>query len=257
MPVTLEVEAGVATITMDIAGRKNALSNDLMGEVGARFLDVQEDTDVRAVILTGGGDDFCAGADIKSANADTSISASLKRMTVLARMIRGITLSDKPVIAAVRGVAVGVGWSLALACDYVIVAEDARFQFAFRHIGLGPDGGAVKLLMQNMGILKARQLIYSGRFVTGTEAGELGLASEVLPAADVLPRARELASELASAPTLSIAMAKRQFAVAQNQTLEEALNNECVMQALMTRSDDYLEGTTAFREKRKPVYKGA
>lgn len=256
MPVNLEIDAGVATITMDMPGRKNALSGEMMGDVGARFCDVQENISVRAVILTGGGEDFCAGADIKSARADNSITGSLKRMTVLARMIRGITLSDKPVIAAVRGVSVGVGWSLALACDYVIAASDARFQFAFRHIGLAPDGGAAKLLMQNMGVLKAKQLIYSGRFVSGTEAGELGLASEVLPSDEVLPRARELARELASAPTLALAMAKRQFNVAQNQTLDEALNNECVMQALMSQSEDNREGGAAFREKRKPVYNG-
>lgn len=256
MPVTLSVEGAVATITMDQSGRKNALSGELMGEVGQRFLEVQEDTAIRAVILTGAGDDFCAGADIKSAQADPSIAASIVRMTVLHRMVRGIVLSDKPVIAAVRGVSIGVGWSLALACDYVIAAEDARFQFAFRHIGLAPDGGATKLLVQNMGMLRAKQLIFSGRFVSGEEAHALGLASEVLPAEEVLARARELAADLASAPTLALAMAKRQFTAAQNQSYEEALANEIVMQPLMTRSDDYFEGTAAFREKRKPTYKG-
>ena len=256
MPVTLSVDGAVATITMDQPGRKNALSGELMGEVGARFLEVQEDTAIRAVILTGAGDDFCAGADIKSAHADPSIAASMVRLNVLHRMVRGIVLSDKPVIAAVRGVSIGVGWSLALACDYVIAAEDARFQFAFRHIGLAPDGGATKLLVQNMGMLRAKQLIFSGRFVSGAEAHALGLASEVLPAGEVLARARELAADLAAAPTLALAMAKRQFTAAQNQSYEEALASEIVMQPLMTRSDDYFEGTAAFREKRKPTYKG-
>jgi 2-(1,2-epoxy-1,2-dihydrophenyl)acetyl-CoA isomerase len=104
---------------------------------------------------------------------------------------------------------------MALACDYVIAAPDTRFQFAFRYIGLAPDGGAVHLLSQNVDQIRAKELVYSGRFVSGQEAATLGLVGEVVPAGDVMSRAQALAAELADAPTLSLKMTKRQFAAAE------------------------------------------
>lgn len=256
MAFKVEIDEGVATVTIDRPERKNALDHAHQAEFPDVFYRLQDDTAVRAVVLTGGGDDFCSGADVKGMQTDGSIADSFVRIQTLHRFMTALTNIERPVIAAVRGVAVGVGWSLALACDYVIAASDARFQFAFRHIGLAPDGGATKLLIQNLGVLRAKELIYSGRFVSGTEAHALGLATEVLPSDEVLARAQALAREFASAPSLALVMAKRQFASAQSQTYAEALSLEKTMQPLMTRTEDFAEGTTAFKEKRKPQYKG-
>lgn len=256
MAITIDIADGIATVTLDRPERKNALDHAHQEELPQVFTRLQDDTSIRVVILTGGGEDFCSGADVKGMQTDGSIADAFVRIKVLHRFMQALAEIERPVIAAVRGVAVGVGWSLALACDYVIAASDARFQFAFRHIGLAPDGGATKLLVQNLGVLRAKELIYSGRFVSGEEAYALGLATEVLPSDEVLPRARALARELAVAPSLALVMAKRQFAEAQSQTYAETLALERTMQPLMVRTEDFAEGTSAFREKRKPQYKG-
>jgi 2-(1,2-epoxy-1,2-dihydrophenyl)acetyl-CoA isomerase len=255
MTVSLTIDDGVATVTLDRADKKNALDRSMRAALPRLFEQVQDDVSVRAVILTGSGVDFCAGADVREMGGG-GIADSMARVEILHRMVRAIVRTDIPVIAAVRGVCIGVGWSMALACDYIVAAPDARFQFGFRHIGLAPDGGAVHLLSQNLGPIRAKSLIYSGRFVSGEEAFALGLASELAPAADVLSRARAIAEELATSPTLALKMAKRQFAAAETQTFEEALSGEMAMQPLMVRSDDFREGATAFKDKRRARFTG-
>jgi len=255
MTVSLTRNGPVATITFERADKKNALDRPMRERIPRLLEQVQDDVSIRAVVMTGSGADFCAGADVREMGGG-GIADSMARVEILHRMVRSVVRTDIPVIAAVRGVCVGVGWSMALASDYVIAAPDTRFQFAFRHIGLAPDGGAVHLLSQNLGPIRAKALVYSGRFVSGTEASELGLVSELAPAEDVLGRAHAIAAELAASPTLSLKMTKRQFAAAENQTFEEALSTEMVMQPLMIRSEDFREGTSAFKEKRKPSFKG-
>jgi len=255
MTVSLEIDGGVATITLDRPDKKNALVHAMRVAIPRLFEQVQDDVSIRAVILTGSGTDFCAGADVREMGGG-GIADSITRVEVLHRMVRAVVRTDIPVIAAVRGVCIGVGWSMALACDYIIAAPDTRFQFAFRHIGLAPDGGAVHFLSHNLGPIRAKSLVYSGRFVSGEEAAALGLVSELAPADQVLSRARAIAGELAESPTLSLRMAKRQFAAAETQTFEEALSAEIAMQPLMTRSNDFREGTTAFKEKRKAQFTG-
>ncbi|MEO5640712.1 MAG: enoyl-CoA hydratase-related protein, partial [Sphingomicrobium sp.] len=178
------------------------------------------------------------------------------KMRLLHRMVRGVASTDKPVISAVRGVCIGVAWSMALASDFVIAAEDARFQFAFRHIGLAPDGGAAFLLTRYVGLQRAKELIYSGRFVSGSEAVALGLALEAVPSDEVLPRALEMARGYAAAPTIALSMAKRQFNAAAAHDLDQALAFEANIQPLMVQTDDFREGAAAFKEKRKPSYSG-
>jgi len=255
MTVTLEKNGGVATIILDRPQTKNALNLEMRIGLPRLFEQVQDDASVRAVILRGSGTDFCAGSDVREMGGG-GIADSMARVEILHRMVRSVVRTDIPIIAAVRGVCIGVGWSMALACDYVIAAPDARFQFAFRHIGLAPDGGAVHLLSRNLGPIRAKALVYSGRFVSGDEANSLGLVSEVVPADEVISRAHLLASELAQGPTLSLRMIKRQFAAAETQTFEEALASEKIMQPLMIRSDDFRQGTSAFKEKRKALFTG-
>jgi 2-(1,2-epoxy-1,2-dihydrophenyl)acetyl-CoA isomerase len=171
-------------------------------------------------------------------------------------MARSVARTEKPVIAAVQGVCIGMSWALALACDVVVAAENARFQFAFRHIGLAPDGGAAFLLTRYLPLQRAKEVIYSGRFVSGAEACELGLALHALPPEEVMGKALDLARSFATSPTVALAMAKRQFDAAAGQTYDQALDFEANMQPLMVETLDFKEGTASFKEKRKPQFVG-
>lgn len=255
MPIDLAMDGNVAVITINRPEKKNALTFAMRMEVQTVFQQVQDDPDVRAVIFTGAGGDFSAGADLSEAGTG-GVAGSLHRMRLLHRMLRGVSHTNKPVIAAVKGVCIGMSWSMALACDLIVAAEDTRFQFAFRHVGLAPDGGASFLLSRYVGLQRAKEIIYSGRFVSGREAADLGLALEALPADQVMDRALEMAHSYAVAPTIALQMMKRQFDAAPAQTLDQALDFEANIQPLMVQTEDFREGTSSFREKRKPVFKG-
>lgn len=255
MAIDTAVADGIATITINRPEKKNSITLEMRGAIARAFHEAQDNPEVRVVVFTGAGSDFSAGADVGEMGTG-GINGSIRRMHHMHRMLRGVANTNKPVIAAVRGVCVGMSFSMALASDFIIAAEDARFQFAFRHLGLAPDAGAAFLLTRYVGIPRAKELIYSGRFVSGKEAAQLGIALEALPADDVLPRAMEMARTFATAPTLAITMAKRQFDSAAGQDLNQALDFEASMQALMVQSEDFKEGSAAFKEKRKPKYVG-
>ena len=255
MLVEFAVEDGVAVITINRPERKNAITLAMRTDIEHAFLKAQDDDDVRAIVLTGAGTDFSAGADVGEMGGD-GVRGSLYRMRHLHRMTRSVAGTNKPVIAAVQGVCIGMSWAMALACDMVVAAENARFQFAFRHIGLAPDGGAAFLLTRYVPIQRAKEIMYSGRFVSGAEACELGLALYALPPEEVLPKAMELAKSFATAPTLALSMAKRQFDAAAGQTYDQALDFEANIQPLMTQTQDFKEGTTSFKEKRKAAFTG-
>ena len=256
MSIDLVMDGNVAIITINRPEKKNSVTFDMRAQVQAVFQKVADDPEVRAIIYTGAGNDFSAGADVTEMGGG-GVPGSLLRMRLLHRMLRGVSHTNKPVIAAVRGVCIGMSWSMALACDFVIAAEDARFQFAFRNIGLAPDGGASFLISRYVGIQRAKEIMYSGRFVSGREAAALGLALEAVPADQVMDRALEMARGLAASPTLALSMMKRQFDAAPAQNLDQALDFEANIQPLMTQTEDFREGTSSFKEKRKPVFKGA
>jgi 2-(1,2-epoxy-1,2-dihydrophenyl)acetyl-CoA isomerase len=255
MGIEYSVSEGIATITINRPERKNAILLAMRLDIQRAFERAQDDDAVRAVIFTGAGMDFSAGADISEMGAGGAREA-LTRVRYLHRMCRAVAMTNKPVIAAVQGVCIGMSWSLALACDVVVAAEDARFQFAFRHIGLAPDGGAAYCLTRYVPLQRAKEILYSGRFVSGKEACDLGLALYALPAGEVQAKARELAAGFAQSPTLALAMAKRQLDAASAQTFEQALEFEASMQPVMVTTDDFREGKAAFSEKRKAVYSG-
>jgi 2-(1,2-epoxy-1,2-dihydrophenyl)acetyl-CoA isomerase len=256
MSVLMTVEDGVAVITINRPERKNAITLAMRLEIEAAFLRVQDDDSIRSVVLTGAGTDFSAGADVGEMGGG-GVPGSLMRIRYLHRMARSVSRTYKPVVAAVQGVCIGMSWALALASDVVVASETARFQFAFRHIGLAPDGGAAFLLTRYLPIQQAKEIMYSGRFVSGTEAKALGLALYALPADEVLAKAMELARNFAEAPTIALGMAKRQFEAAAGQTYEQALDFEANIQPLMVETEDFREGTASFKEKRKAQFRGA
>jgi 2-(1,2-epoxy-1,2-dihydrophenyl)acetyl-CoA isomerase len=171
-------------------------------------------------------------------------------------LIRAIRELPRPVVAAVNGVAAGAGVSLALACDLVLAAEDARFIQAFVKIGLVPDSGSTRTLVRTLGRHRAAQLIFSGEPLSAPDALAAGLVNRVVPADELPAAARAEASRLAAAPTRAIAYAKRLINAAEDADLDAQLAAEAAYQELAGRTEDHAEGVAAFGEKREPRFLG-
>lgn len=256
MSIDVSRQDNVAIVTINRPARKNAITLQMRGSFQTIFQDLADDNEIRAIVLCGAGGDFSAGADVGEMG-EGGVRGSMLKARVMSRMIRAVGQTNKPVVAAVEGVCIGASFAMALACDFIIAADNARFQFAFRHIGLAMDAAAGWLLERYVGIMRAKEIAYSGRFVSGTEARDYGFALESLPAGEVQARALALAQSLAAAPTLALSQIKRQFDANPGQSLTDALDFEAAVQALMTNTEDFREGTLSFKEKRKPAFKGA
>lgn len=255
MTVTVKVESSVGIVTLDRPDRMNAFTMAMREQIYRVFEQMAEDDAVRAVILTGAGGNFCSGADSGEMGASSS-AAFLKRMRWLHRAVRAIATIQKPVIAAVDGTCVGAGWSLALACDLAIATPRARFSQIFRRIGYAPDAGAAWHLARLVGVMRAKEIVYSGRMVEADEALRLGLVLELVESERLLPRAMEIARSLANGPTLALGLAKRQFDAAFSMPFDQFLAHEFSMQPLLATTSDHREGVTAAREKRPPRFTG-
>ena len=255
MSIELTTDGGVATITINRPEKKNALVLGMRSALADICWQVNEDPAIRAVVITGAGTDFCSGADVTEMGGG-GINGSLYRVRLMAKMIRSLARIQKPVIAAVRGVSVGAGWSIAMACDIIIASETARFCQIFKKIALAPDAGAVWFLTRYLGLAKAKELVYSARFVSAQEALELGLVNRVVADEQLLEEAYALAREYAAAPTVALGMAKRMFDAASTTTLDQFLDLEASMQPLVVTSTDFKEGASAFKEKRQANFTG-
>jgi 2-(1,2-epoxy-1,2-dihydrophenyl)acetyl-CoA isomerase len=207
------------------------------------------------VVVTGAGDAFCSGADV-SAMGGRDLASARVRMRTMHAMISAVHGLDKPVIAAVRGPAVGVGLSLALACDLVVASPTARFAQVFKRVGLAPDGGAVWFLSRLIGFARAKELVYSARTVEAQEAQALGIVQRIVPDDTLLDEALAQAAEYAEGPGLALAMAKQMFAASVSPSLEQFLETELLIQPQLMQTRDHAEGTAAFKDKRKPVFEG-
>lgn len=255
MELRMLVEAGVAVVTLDRPEKKNAINLAMREALIERFAEIEADDDIRAVLLTGAGSDFSAGADIAEMGGG-GVSGSIARMRSMHQMVNAVALADKPVVTAVQGLCLGVAWSLALASDFVIAGASARFRFAFRHLGLAPDGAAPLLLTEMVGLQQAKELIYTGRFLGSAEAASLGLVLRTVPDEDVRADALRFANDLARGPTLALTRAKRMFRAARTQGFEQALSTEADIQPMIAQSEDYSEGRAAFAERREPRFRG-
>ena len=254
---TIDVErhAAVALVTISNPGRKNALTLEMRQALLEAFRGFVTDEAVRAVVLAGSGDAFCAGADV-SAMDGRDVAAARTRMRTMHAMISAVHGLDKPVVAAIRGPAVGIGFGLAMASDIALAAPSAKFAQVFKRIGLAPDAGTIWFLARQMGFTRAKELVFSGRSVDAEEALSLGLIHRIVPDDEVLEAALELAREYAEGPTVALAMAKQMFASSVAPSLQQFLEIELLVQPALMQTSDHAEGTASFREKRQPRFTG-
>jgi len=254
--LTLAERGGALRVTLERPEVLNALSFELLAELADVLSGPAADPGVRAVLITGAGRGFCAGADLGSTNVDGDIGGILERS--YHPVVRAIAALEKPVVAGVNGVAAGAGMSLALACDMRLLAQSASFAVGFTGIGLVMDAGCSYFLPRLVGVGRAMELAFSNRRVHASEALALGLGERLLEAEGeaFAEAAFEEAVKLAQGPTLAFGLAKRELRASLDHGLEEQLALEGASQARAAVSHDLREGLAAFREKRAPRFEG-
>jgi 2-(1,2-epoxy-1,2-dihydrophenyl)acetyl-CoA isomerase len=252
--VRTALENGVLWIRLNRPDSMNAVNADLRKALAAAVRDAERNPEAKVVVVIGTGRAFCAGADV---NELATREGALEEMSGdYERIIAGLRNIPKPTIAALNGVAAGIGASIALACDLRFATEDAALVEAFVRIGLTPDGGATWLLPRYVGTARALEMMYTGEPLRAADAERLGVYNRVVPAAELEGTVRELADRLASGPIMALAAAKRSVNFGANTTFEEAMDFEFLLQAVQMQGKDFKEGVAAFLEKRKPQFKG-
>jgi 2-(1,2-epoxy-1,2-dihydrophenyl)acetyl-CoA isomerase len=253
----------VARIILDRPEAKNALTIEMRDDIVAAVRSARADPAVRALLVTGAGDAFCAGMDLTASTVANAASPDFETRTTAEALrvgvqtfIRELWDLDKPTVAAVNGAAVGPGAHLALACDFVLVHADTRFLWSFARWGLVVDAGGAYLLPRLVGLPRAKAMVMLGDGARGAEAVELGLAYRCVPADELDAAARELAGRLARGPTRSLGLSKRLLNTSFETPLERSLELEGAYQSLAATSRDLAEGMTAFRERRDPDFEG-
>lgn len=251
-----DVSEGVATITFNRPDVLNATNDQFYKELSGLIRDIAEDRNVVSVIVTGAGRGFCAGADVKAMNPDMKLLDRRKRHRwILADVLRPLVMLEKPVIAAVNGVAVGAGFNIALAADILIASETAMFSQIFTRLGLVPDLGGLYLLTRVVGLNKAKELCFTAKKIDAREAHSLGIANHVVPADKLMEEARKLALQIAGGPPTALAMIKSLLNRSSTSTLEQMLDYESYAQTLAYTTPEHREGVAAFREKRAPDFR--
>ena len=250
------LDGGVATITLNRPEVYNALNDEITYELQAVFKEVRKNSEVRLVVLTGEGKAFCAGQDLKASSEveNRSFSESLlKRYNPLITLMREL---PKPIIAKINGVAAGAGASLALACDVIVMAEEAFLVEVFINIGLVPDSGSSFFLPRLVGSRKAFELASMGTRIYGPEAKAIGLVNESVPLSELEGATKKYIDYYVNSPTKAIGLIKKMLNKSTTADLKEMLSYEAHMQEIAGRSTDHEEGVNAFLEKRKANFKG-
>jgi enoyl-CoA hydratase/carnithine racemase len=250
------LEAGLLVLRLARPERRNALDESMVEGLRTSLEAAATDDGTRAVVLTGDGSAFCAGADLARFEGELDARAFRFRSHRLTALIELIELIEKPVIAAVNGAAVGFGVQLALACDLRVGATSARFLFTEGRLGLLPSHGGVARLVKLVGLARARDLLLSSREVTAAVARELGLLTEVAPDDELLERARALAHEALRRAPLSYGLTKRLLLLSASADLPSGLIAETIAQSVLAQSEDHAEGMRAAREGRSPSFTG-
>ena len=253
-----DVRDGVAHVTLNRPEAGNAINLELSQELLRAVLRCNEDPEVRAVLISGAGDMFCVGGDLKSfSEQGEHLPHHLKEVTTyLHAAVSRMARMDPPVVAAVHGAAAGAGMSLSCACDLVVAAESARFTMAYSNAGLTPDGSSTYYLPRLVGLKRAMELTLTNRRLSAQEALEWGIVTRVVPDEDLSEEASALASQLAAGAPKALGAAKRLLQCGWTETLETQMENETQSIADMARTADAREGIAAFLEKRQAEFTG-
>lgn len=249
-----EADAGVVTVTLNRPEALNALNAVMRRELLAAIRDAGRDSEVRAIVVTGAGRGFCAGADLRGGSGEREFRRVLT--DEYNPLIEAIRRAPKPVVASVNGVAAGAGVSLAFAADLVVAATEARFVPAFNRIALVPDSGLTRTLVRALGRHRALEVLLGERELNADEAHDAGLVAAVVPAGHLAEATRALAMRLASGPTGAIGLTKRLVNAAEDASLAESLAVEAALQDIAGRGAEHAEGVAAFAEKREPEFGG-
>lgn len=252
---------GVVLVTLNDPDRRNAMTAAMGATLRDVCVDLADDADLRAVVVTGAGTAFSAGGDLamleEKARAAREDGADARPdMERFYRLFLSVRDLPVPVVAAVNGHAVGAGACVAIACDLAIIAEDAKFGLNFVKVGIHPGMGGSWLVPHLAGTQRAADLLYTGRLISGSDAAAYGLALEALPAGQVVGRALALAEAIAAAAPQPVRQLKRSLQATWERSLGEQLTVEATNQADNYRTDDVVEGLAAARERRAPRFTG-
>ncbi|MCX7552055.1 enoyl-CoA hydratase-related protein [Xanthomarina sp. F2636L] len=255
--IQLKIENKIATITLNRPEVFNSFNRDMALSLQSILDDCENNSEVRAIILTGNGKAFCAGQDLKEVT-DPELNPGFKKIleehyNPIITRIRSI---KKPIIGAINGVAAGAGANIALACDIVVAHEKVSFIQAFSLIGLVPDSAGTYFLPRLIGFQKAQALAMLGDKISAEEAERMGMIYKMIPLDSFEEETNKLALKLANMPTKALGLIKELFNKSMTNTLEQQLALESKIQIEAAQSEDYKEGVAAFIEKRKPNFKG-
>ena len=258
--ILYEVADGVATITLNRPDQLNALLPEMNDRLPELVRQADRDEAVRVMVLTGAGRAFSAGADIKRMSEPGRLgrSALVGRQRTLhgAEVVEALLRREKPLIAAVNGVAAGMACSFVLACDFALAADTARFAFSFVKMGFIPDSGCTYLLPRRVGLANSQRLCLTGEPVDAASALRLGLVSEVVPAADLAARAAAVAAQIAAHSPHAVRQTRGLLERGAAATYEHATQAEALAQGILAETADHQEAVRAFVEKRPPLFTG-
>ena len=254
--VLIEIQDSIAIITLNRPDRYNSVNQDLLDAFNESFSIVENDDSIRAVVLTGNGKGFCAGADMSTFGLITpeqSRDYIVEKYKPLRKRFLGL---KKPIIGAINGTAAGVGAAFALACDFRVMSKESAILYAFINIGLGPDGGASWLLSRQVGYSKALEIASSGKKVLGEECLSLGLTNKLVDNSEILDSAKKWAFDLSKKATIAIGITKQDMIFSLDNNLYDTIEFEAKEQVAAFYSHDLKEGVNAFLEKRKAKFSG-
>ena len=253
----IELNAGVMTLTLNRPDVFNSFNQDMGRAFQAALDEAAQDKAVRCVVITGEGRAFCAGQDLKEVTSENSPGFKVIVEETYNRSIRRICDMEKPVVAAVNGVAAGAGANIALACDFVVAKSSVKFIQAFANIGLIPDSGGTFWLPRVVGMSRAKALTMLGTPLVASEAQAMGLIHQAVDEEAFEDEVNALASKLANMPTRGLGLTKKALHAAMNNDLHAQLKLELDLQFEAAETSDYSEGVQAFLDKRKPQFTGA